>query len=154
MPARQFRLIAFKRRYTICNCEEADRHHHQRQTIIGMNRSRLIVLLILSVLSGAILSTIVTIAAWNVQIEPRAFQCNDSVWPFNEYWTSMESHESAGDTLSPGWTWERLKNVRILYISAFYLIWTATGSIVFKTVSRKSPEASHETTASSQRTPD
>jgi hypothetical protein len=34
----------------------------------------------------------------------------------------MDDHETAGDTVLPGWTWEKLKVVRMLFITAFFLL--------------------------------
>ncbi len=81
---------------------------------------------------GAVLATVVTIAAWNALIEPRAFQCIDTLWPFNDYWVSMNTHALSNDTLSPGWTWEKLEFVRILFIAVFFLLWIASTIVLIK----------------------
>ena len=105
------------------------------------------VMLLGCVLGSAVSSFLVTTIAWSIQIEPRAFQCTDSCgWPFDNYWTDMDSHESARDTISPGWTWEKLKVARIIYIVAFFLLWLAGSVISFRMIlsrltrPNKSPE--------------
>jgi hypothetical protein len=96
---------------------------------------------------SAVSSFLVTTTAWSIQIEPRAFQCTDSCgWPFDNYWTDMDSHEIARDTISPGWTWGKLRAVRIIYIAAFFLLWLAGTVISFRMIlsrltrPNKSPE--------------
>jgi hypothetical protein len=82
------------------------------------------------VFGSAVSSFLVTTIAWSIQIEPRAFQCTDSCgWPFDNYWTDMDSHESARDTISPGWTWGKLKVVRIICIAVFFLL-CAGGTVI------------------------
>ena len=107
------------------------------------------VLFLVCVLGGAMLSTVVTWIAWDIQIEPRAFQCTDDIAPFNNYWTDMDTHESAGDTVSPGWTWEKLKVVRIIYITVFFLLWVASTVFPFRMILRRfrRPNQSPEPTA-------
>ena len=94
-----------------------------------MRPFRFIVLLAVSVLLGAIVSGIVTMVAWGDRIEDKAFHCWDI--GFGSYWTPIESHESANDTIFPGWTWEKLKTVRLHYIEAFWLIWAVISAIPF-----------------------
>src|SRR5690349_20866172 len=88
-------------------------------------------------LGGAVLSTVITIAVWNILVEPRLFQCTDSVWPFNEYWESLDTHASAGDKLSPGWTWEDLESVRALFIVSFFLLWILSVVVPGRMILRK-----------------
>lgn len=86
---------------------------------------------------GAVLSTVITVVFWNLQIDHRAFHCTDSMWPLADYWTDIDSHASAGDTVSPGWTWEKIKIVRIIYIVAFYFLWVTSTLITFRMILRK-----------------
>ncbi len=82
---------------------------------------------------GAVFSSLVTITAWDIQIEPRAFQCNDICgWPFANYWTGMADHKAAGDAISAGWTWDELEAVREIYIAAFFLLWIVSTLIPFR----------------------
>lgn len=82
---------------------------------------------------GAVFSSLVTITVWDIQIEPRAFQCNDSCgWPFANYWTGMADHKAAGDAISAGWTWDELEAVREIYIAAFFLLWIVSTLIPFR----------------------
>jgi hypothetical protein len=72
---------------------------------------------------GSLLFTlIITLVAWNIQIEHRAFHCSDDVG-FGFFWESMDAHERAGDTLAPGWTWAKLRAERKVYMVAFFCIW-------------------------------
>jgi hypothetical protein len=93
-------------------------------------------LLVICVFGGAIFSTFVTVAAWNVQIEPRAFQCCDG-GIFGTYWDDIDEHRGAGDKISPGWTWDGIKTAREVYIGAFYVIWAAGSLISFRLILRR-----------------
>ena len=84
------------------------------------------------VFCGAVFSSLVTITAWDIQIEPRAFQCNDSCgWPFEIFWTPMADHEAAGDVISIGWTWSELVAVREIYIAGFFVLLFVSALIPF-----------------------
>jgi|SRR6185312_1394337 len=87
---------------------------------------------------GWIIATVATVGAWHIQIEPRAFQCWDSIGIFDTYWQNIDEHSQAGDKLSPGWTWDEIKSARQVYIWAFYGIWGAS-LIGLQTVYRRSP---------------
>ena len=94
-----------------------------------MQPFRFILLLAASVLLGAVISGIVTMFTWGVRIEDRAFHCGDI--GFGSYWTDIDLHKIAGDTISSGWTWEQLKTVRLHYIEAFWLLWAVMAFILF-----------------------
>lgn len=86
---------------------------------------------------GLILSTLLTFVAWNIQIEPRAFQCWDSMGMlFDNYWEDMDTHRGAGDRISAGWTWDEIKTAREIYILAFFGIWAASSLVSFRLISR------------------
>ena len=106
----------------------------------------LFLLFVACALGGVVLATVITVGAWRVQIEPRAFQCEDDVGIFDTYWESIDGHRGAGDKLSPGWTWDEIKTAREIYIGAFYLIWAAGSFIPVWLVSRqlKQPNKSPE----------
>lgn len=80
-------------------------------------------------LCAAIVSLVVTGGSWGMRIEDWAYHCNDIGFGF--YWTDMDAHKSAGDTIYPGWTWEKLKAVRLHYIEAFWLILGLLSAIPF-----------------------
>jgi hypothetical protein len=86
---------------------------------------------------GAVLSTVITVGAWQIQIEPRAFQCWDDVGIFDTYWENIDEHRGAGDKVSVGWTWDEIKTARELYIVAFYAIWAAGSLIPFRFILRR-----------------
>jgi len=94
-----------------------------------MKSFRFILLLSASVLLGAIVSGIITMTTWNIRIEDKAFHCWDI--GFGSYWTDISSHASAGDTISAGWTWEKLRQVRLNYIETFWLLWAVISLITF-----------------------
>ena len=85
-------------------------------------------------IGGAVLSTVATYAVWNTAIEPKAFHCVDDIGVFDSYWCDMDDHKAAGDTVFPGWTWEKLKMVRTIFIAAFYLLWTGSTLIPFRMI--------------------
>jgi hypothetical protein len=70
-------------------------------------------------LAGAL---VITWLAWEVLIPGKAFQCRDDGFDIG-FWTSAETHRSAGDNILPGWTWERLEHVNNAYKLAFVAIW-------------------------------
>jgi len=85
-----------------------------------------IIEIFLCAFAGAVIATMVTVGAWHVQIEPRAFQCWDSIGIFDTYWQDIDEHRLAGDKISPGWTWDEIKKARQIYIWSFYGIWGAS----------------------------
>lgn len=60
---------------------------------------------------------------WELAIDGRAFRCTDAGTLSEAFWTNVTLHESAGDQLAPGWTWERLAFVNWLYKVAFIILW-------------------------------
>jgi hypothetical protein len=92
---------------------------------------RLVSLFAVCALGGAVLSTVATFAVWNTAIEPRAFHCVDEIGILDSYWCGMDNHKAAGDTVFPGWTWEKLEAVRISFIAAFYFLWAGCALIPF-----------------------
>jgi hypothetical protein len=98
---------------------------------------------------AAVFSALVTITAWDIQIEPRAFQCNHNCgWPFDNYWTSMTDHKAAGDAISAGWAWDELEAVREMYIRAFFLLWIVSTLIPFRLSLRSMRRPNGSTAAS------
>src|SRR5450631_4037457 len=78
---------------------------------------------------AAVVSLAITMDSWGAHIEGKAFHCTEE--GFDMYWTDIDSHRGAGDTLAPGWTWEKLKVVRLHYIEVFWLIWAVISVIPF-----------------------
>jgi hypothetical protein len=110
-----------------------------------MKPFRFIALLAASLLIGLVVSAAVTMVTWEVRIEDKAFHCTDI--GFGSYWTDMDSHHSAGDSLSPGWTWERLTMVRLHYIEAFWLLWIVGAAIPFLFLGFRRPPPNEVTRA-------
>jgi hypothetical protein len=81
---------------------------------------RQILLLISAILTGWVFASFLAWLGWSKQIEGRAFRCNDDTYPFVWFRTHLETHRRAGDTLCPGWTWERIRSVQRLYEAAYY----------------------------------
>ncbi|MDO9543511.1 MAG: hypothetical protein Q7J98_14490 [Kiritimatiellia bacterium] len=75
-----------------------------------------------SLLAGLFVSTVVTTVGWKIQIEGRAFQCDDWI-PFSTFATDMTNHREAGDIISSGWTWEGIERVGRVYRTAFFFLW-------------------------------
>ncbi|GEM_PF-6332135 len=90
-----------------------------------------VILFAVCVFGGAAFAAFITVGAWHIQIEPRAFQCWDSVGIFDTYWEGIDEHRGAGDKISPGWTWDEIKIAREIYIGAFFSIWAASALIPF-----------------------
>ena len=79
---------------------------------------------------GLVLSSILTLIAWNIQIEHRAFRCTDDVG-FGFFWEDMKEHQAAGDTVLSGWTWEKIKIVKTLYVVVFLIGAALPAALVF-----------------------
>jgi len=92
-----------------------------------------IAILVVCLFGGALFSTVVTVGAWHIQIEPRAFQCWDDVGIFNTYWEDIDEHRGT-DKISPGWTWDQIRRARQIYIGAFFAIWAASSLIPFRLI--------------------
>jgi hypothetical protein len=88
-------------------------------------------LLSILVFSGAmtaslVVALVVTWLAWELCIPERAFHCTDDGISLG-FWTSANLHETAGDKILPGWTWERLSLVNHIYKGAFFALWIGGG---------------------------
>jgi hypothetical protein len=95
-----------------------------------------------SALSGLAVSYLVTIVGWNV-VEHRALHCTDDIG-FTFAAVDMDTHQEAGDSLLPGWTWEELKAARAMYQVVFLCLWFAIAASPRFTLLRKN---SHESLA-------
>jgi hypothetical protein len=87
---------------------------------------------VVTIVATLVVTLVATLVAWNLQIEHRAFQCTDNIG-FGTFWEDMAMHERAGDTVSPGWSWDEIKHVEATYKRAFFLIWfagTLAGSVI------------------------
>jgi hypothetical protein len=109
----------------------------EHATVKALRTLALLALFAACAIGGLVLSTVATYAAWNIAIEPAAFRCVDDLGFLDSYWCNMDEHRAAGDTVSPGWTWEKLKVVRIVFIAAFYAIWAASALIPFGIILRR-----------------
>jgi hypothetical protein len=88
----------------------------------------------LSVVGCLLASLLITWLVWETQIDGRAFRCTDG-GPFSlslGFWTSIDTHQSAGDPILPGWTWEKLRLTRRAYEVAFLALWIAGSALVFR----------------------
>src|SRR3954451_1186707 len=96
-----------------------------------------IVSFLVAIGASLVVALIATLIVWNIQIEHRAFQCADDTG-FGTFWEDMDAHQRARDTVSPGWTWHRLKRVETTYKRALILIWfagtLAAGAIILSRV--------------------
>jgi len=91
---------------------------------------------LISVGGGLFISLLITLLVWNVQIEGRAFKCTDDVG-FGCFWENLSNHEQAGDKLSSGWTWQKLRRARFVYATAFYLIWAVSALWIGQKLQRR-----------------
>src|SRR5438270_6401175 len=89
-----------------------------------------------SVLVSVIVSFVITWLAWEMRIEGRAFDCIDSIpWiPSDGFWTSIDTHQSAGDRIRPGWTWDELRRTRRAYRLSFVVIAVAGSALCLRIV--------------------
>ena len=85
--------------------------------------------IVISIGIGFVGATLLTLIGWRIQIEGRAFQCNDWV-PLATFTTDMTGHRQAGDTLSPGWAWEDIERVGRVYQIVFWLLWVIVAGLV------------------------
>jgi uncharacterized membrane protein YraQ (UPF0718 family) len=81
-----------------------------------------------------LVSLVVTWLAYELLIPERAFHCNDGGIPA-AFWTSADTHRTAGDKILPGWTWERLRLVNNTYELAFFGL-SIAGAVVSFRISR------------------
>ncbi len=102
-----------------------------------MGALRMFGIFVTCALFGAIASTVITVSAWNVTVESKGFQCTDSMGPLSTYWGDMDTHARWGDTLSPGWTWEKLKVARTICIIAFFSLWAVSTAMLFRIAVRR-----------------
>jgi hypothetical protein len=79
-------------------------------------------------LVSLMVSLVITWMAWELFVSGRAFQCTDSGFDA-AFWTSAGTHQSAGDIILPGWTWEKLRLVNGIYTIVFFGLWIL-GTIV------------------------
>jgi hypothetical protein len=99
-----------------------------------MKRVPFVVFSIVIMGSTSLLSLFLTVIAWHVQIEDKAFHCTDD--NLSGWICGIDTHREAGDTISPGWTWHKLELVRDAYEAAFVLIWLGTAAPIFFVVGR------------------
>jgi hypothetical protein len=95
-----------------------------------MKLSAAIILFVVSAWVSLILSSLIFTVAWNIRIEGRSFHCTDDVG-FCFFWQDLHVHEAAGDTVSPGWTWEKIGKVKLTYEVAFLAMWAVSGILLF-----------------------
>jgi hypothetical protein len=81
------------------------------------------------------ISLAVTWFVWEMLIYERAFHCIDGGLSL-AFWTSASIHQSAGDIIQPGWTWEKLKIVNGIFKAAFYALWLCGSVIGFRILYR------------------
>ncbi|MDB6068298.1 MAG: hypothetical protein JWR26_4506 [Pedosphaera sp.] len=104
---------------------------------------------VILLIAGLVFSTVVTWTAWEMKIEGKAFHCTDAGLGVDEFWTDMRTHQAAGDTVSPGWTWEKLERTRIEYELAFFFIWALSSTVpmwLFSRSYRRFHRSAHSTT--------
>jgi hypothetical protein len=86
---------------------------------------------------GFVVSFLIIMLAWNIQIEHRACRCTDDVG-FGFFWENMGTHQEAGDTVLPGWTWRKIKVIQALYEAGFIVLWLAIAAAPALALKRES----------------
>jgi hypothetical protein len=95
------------------------------------------VMIFASVGGGLLIATAAVWLGWLVQIEGRAFQCNDILWLIAWPSPDLSQHRQAGVTLSPGWTWETIERVGRAYQVAFFFLWVGGTALISAVWSRR-----------------
>ncbi len=73
----------------------------------------------------------VTWFAWELWIPERVFYCTDDGFPTG-FWTSANLHETGGDKILPGWTWEKFDRVNHFCEAVFFVLWIGGGVGAFQ----------------------
>jgi len=73
------------------------------------------------VICGLILGAIIISASWSVVIHERAFHCVDDTGAFLGFMGGLDSCRMH-DTLSAGWTWDRIETIRVIHVSVFWVM--------------------------------
>ena len=89
-------------------------------------------------------SLMITWLIWEIQIEGRAFNCTDAFALSAAFWTGANVHQSAGDQIQPGWTWEEVAVVNGYYKLAFFAFWLGGSVEAFRFIHRRSRTQSHD----------
>ena len=105
------------------------RYSRHREPNVLFEKMKRIIVIAVSIVGGITFAWCMTCLLWNIQIEGRAFQCDDWI-PFANFETDMSNHREAADTLSPGWTWEKIEGIGRMYRVGFFVLWAgATATI-------------------------
>jgi hypothetical protein len=102
--------------------------------IMSMKALRTILLFVVTMFVSLVASLFITWFVWHMQITERAFHCTDD--NVRGFWVGMDTHRGAGDTVMAGWTWEKLKVVRMIYEIAFFTLWLGGGMFAFQILQR------------------
>jgi hypothetical protein len=84
--------------------------------------------------ASLIASCILMSLSWEFQIEGKAFHCTDI--GLGGFFSEMDTHRSAGDSLLGNWTWNELEWVRLIYLIIFFTLWLGGGFLTFVTLRR------------------
>ena len=97
---------------------------------------------VIAVIGCLMFSLVATWIAWQHQITEKAFHCTDG--NLSGFWCDMDTHQAAGDTVFPNWTWDKLKTVRLIYEGVFYLLWLAGSAAFFQILFRRHKKEAHD----------
>jgi hypothetical protein len=89
-----------------------------------------------STLFSLAVSLVVTWFVWEATIYERAFHCTDDGLDI-AFWMSADTHESAGDIIQPGWTWDEVRTVNRMFMISFYALGLGGGWLLFRILYRK-----------------
>jgi hypothetical protein len=99
----------------------------------------------MTVVVGCLLASLLsTWLVWEISIDGRAFHCTDEGTLSLGFWTSAETHQSAGDRIQAGWTWEKLSRVNAFYKLAFLALWIGGSMLACRRIGAGSQAQSHD----------
>jgi hypothetical protein len=77
-------------------------------------------------------SLLVTWLLWELFVEGTVYRCTDAGTLSLGPWMSVDSHQSAGDRIQSGWTWERVTLIRRVCLFAFVALWLGGSRIALR----------------------
>src|SRR4051794_19050885 len=95
-----------------------------------MKPSAPVLLAAISAWVSLLVSFLVVTIVWNASVEGRAFRCTDATG-VGMFWTDLYEHRAAGDSVSPGWTWDQIGRRQRMCEMAFVTLWFFGGLLLY-----------------------
>jgi hypothetical protein len=92
-----------------------------------------IVLVVAATLGCLVVSLFITWCAWEIQLGGSAFHCTDDGLSI-AFWESASTHETAGDKIIPGWTWQKVRIANAIYELCFFALWIGGSIVTFRAI--------------------